>query len=126
MKYTEQQLKSALVRALPEKLTAHHDDCRCLLCSAYLPAEPRPYYVWGKDGDLVTPHEWPAIVGMVEDRLTDVEWDRYDSARHFHLSRKYGFNLAENRLHFMRVFSGQEFRAQALADIGAINVEEEK
>ena len=112
MKYTEQQLKSALVRALPERLEYNVAGDLILWKMAHSP--------------VVTPHEWPAIVQMVEDKLTDVEWDRYDSARHFHLSRKYGFNLAENRLHFMRVFSGQEFRAQALADIGAINVEEEK
>ena len=53
MKYTEEQLKQALVDALPDRLST----------DVYL--ETMEDY-----GSQVTEYEWPAIVGMVEDDLT--------------------------------------------------------
>jgi len=59
MKYTEEQLKRALVEALPDRLST----------DVYLETM-EDYFFWTEKGSQVTEHEWPAIVGMVEDDLT--------------------------------------------------------
>jgi len=61
MKYTEEQLKAALVRALPDKL-------RIRKASQYGQTES---CVWKENDYKVTQYEWPYIVSLVEDGLTD-------------------------------------------------------
>lgn len=101
----EDQLKAALVRALPEKLESHTND------------EALPYYSWreqfdGQTNVFVTPHEWPAIVGMVEDRLTDEQKTDYIRA------------VNKGDFSYRRLtFAKWQTRAAALADIGAITIE---
>jgi hypothetical protein len=53
MNYTEDQLKAALVRALPEKLRTNHEGAHC----------------WIGKLQLVDDEHWPAIVGMVIQQL---------------------------------------------------------
>jgi hypothetical protein len=70
MKHTEEQLKRALVDALPDKLT-YHQFFRIV--------------GWKWENRSVTPHEWPAIVGMIEDRVDGravAQLPRYSSFDH--------------------------------------------
>ena len=110
--YTEDQLKAALVRVLLKKLIED-----------YVAEFDHQGVWWCETGKEVTPHEWPAIVGMVEDGLTkDQQW-------------KYLYALAQPATHPFELYYDEVFnhvtakwpiRAQALADIGAIKVEDGK
>lgn len=110
MNHTEQQIQRALVCALPDKLTGEG-----------------PHY-WHEDGTIkrrVTNEEWPAIVAMVEDGLTDSQQSNYIDALSVPLgvSRRFERNSAED---FKLMTAWWPARAQALADIGAITVKEEQ
>jgi hypothetical protein len=107
MKHTEEQLKRALVDALPDKLT-YHQFFRIV--------------GWKWENRSVTPHEWPAIVGMIEDRLMDEQWHNYrDTVRLITLG---GVRLISQYAK-CDLSAKWQTRAQALADIGAIKVKEE-
>lgn len=109
MKYTEDQLKNALVRALPDSLFIDVD----------YGASNIPRWT---DFQFVTPHEWPAIVGMIEDRLMDEQWHNYrDAVRLITLG---GVRLISQYAK-CDLSAKWQTRAQALADIGAIEVKEE-
>lgn len=107
MNYTEEQLKAALVRALPNELIAIGKPTLCWVNEAW----PYP----------IRKTEWPAIVGMVEDGLTDEQFAKYESARHLCIESKYGHDLTD--IEFARIYNGQEFRKEALADIRAITIQ---
>lgn len=113
MKYTEKQLKDALVRALPDRLTNKTGFGSVM----WHPKEM---------GSLVTDHEWPAIVGMVEDGLTDEQWknqwlDAIAECGGFDMKMPWDYTgvIGVQRLKW-------QTRAQALAEIDAITVEESK
>ncbi len=103
--YTEDQLKAALVRALPKKLEIQ----RCIPSGVH--------YYWihdfkeGKAYNLVTPHEWPAIVWMVEDMLTLEQRVDYSNR----LGKLCGTVME-------KIYAKWPTRAQALAEIGVIKV----
>jgi hypothetical protein len=64
----EEQLKAALVRALPDVLHGS-------LAMELGKTEPVPYKVWWlQDRREVTPYEWEHITHMVEDGLTEEQW----------------------------------------------------
>jgi len=104
MKYTEEQLKAALVRALPDKL-------RIRKASQYGQTES---CVWKENDYKVTQYEWPYIVSLVEDGLTDEQKIAYLGAVAPKEDRK--FYLCSILL------AKWPARAQALADIGAITI----
>jgi hypothetical protein len=106
MKYTEDQLKAALVRALPEHLSN----------DTYTALNDEQIYCWSGMGyATVTPREWPAIVGMVEDELTDKQtWQVED------------WIVENSDAHRAPLTAKWTIRSTALADIGAITVDEQK
>ena len=105
MNPTDDQLKAALVRALPEKLY-------------WPPNRTCPYWI---SGDAVTPHEWPAIVAMVEEGLTeDQKWDERGTVFNICYKQHGG------KCPYPTMFASWQTRALALADIGAIKLEETK
>lgn len=118
MNYTEDQLKAALVRALPDKIKGPWPTCGQMF--------------WIDTNLEVTPHEWPAIVGMVEEGLTELQ-DRYNygvTLAHLVLKEENAyFNEGEETEpnlngfgFFALVTLPWPVRAQALADIGAITI----
>ena len=107
MKYTEEQLQRALVEALPEKIYIRHNAKHCVL----------PPYLWVGEFRSVTPYEWPAIVGMVEETLGVYQMHDY-TQRLAQGSQTYSEGAA------MVCKAKWPIRAQALADIGAITVKE--
>ena len=116
--YTESQLQAALVRALPEKLTHDADFNRF----HWLEGDGK--VVW----PVVTPHEWPAIVGMVEDGLTEFQCGKYGDALqeavNYHcVGVVSGYDHQLKSLAKITCAKWQH-RAAALADIGAITVED--
>lgn len=119
MNYTEEQLKSALVRALPEKLRTTEiidgNGIRALF------KQLRTVHVWVGDGSVVTPHEWPAIVGMVEDGLMDEQiWQVESLVVDYHVAPN-AFPLFSRSEVIKSRRAKWTTRAQALADIGAIS-----
>jgi len=94
----EEQLKEALVRALPHKLANAGN------------------YFWLETYNGVTDHEWTAIVAMVEEKLTQMEWTRYLSAIAL-LAKK--TNQSEIRI-LDYMLATWQVRAQALVNIGVI------
>ena len=101
----ETQLKAALVRALPEKLGMSHYG------NAAWKADR-----WPDHWSIVTPHEWLAIVGMVEDGLTNDQWDEAQAFIRTNICTS--GNYSDNNRLVAR--APWPVRAQALADIGAI------
>jgi len=119
MTYTEDQLKRALARALPEKLWSHE-----YFDHSTQPCRIGTFFKWrSADGtrlvDLVTPHEWASIVGMVEDGLTDDQSLEYRKE----LQDKFPFSLHSPTV---AICAKWKTRAAALAVIGAITVEEKE
>lgn len=106
MKYTEEQLKRALVQALPDYLGLTFHDI--------------PVWLDGNQ-ETVTDREWPTIVGMVENSLNETEMFQYQEKRKL---RSYD---GKGMWHLSSILrhSWQQ-RARILADIGAIKVEEPK
>lgn len=101
MKHTEEQLQAALVRALPEKLGIDGG-------------------AFWKDYSMrnVTPHEWPAIVDLVKDGLTEEQWLEWERAMASLLKSR-----GSTPLTIAIAKAKWQTRAQALTDIGAIKVE---
>jgi len=95
MTYTEEQLKLALIRALPDTIRITPDGC----------ANPNHMYWLHGDCDAVTQHEWPAIVGMAFTKWIE------EGGRDF---AYYSF--------FSPIVSWQQV-ATYLAEIGAIKIE---
>jgi len=108
MKPTEQQLQIALTRALPEQLGVKGST----ICW-------NNEFVWG--GAAVTEHEWPAIVGMVEESLTQIEWMHY--LRHLAMLVR---EPKQSEIQIQQyMLASWQVRAQALTDLGAITIEEQ-
>lgn len=119
MKYTEAQLKRALVEALPEKLTVFVGTGGFGVCG-------RTYFLWkGERGSnrSILNTEWPAIVGMVEDKcfLSDRRIRTMDEDEFF----QYQLRLVELAPLGQSSCAKWQTRAEAFADIGAIEVKEE-
>lgn len=115
MTYTEAQLQAGLARALPGAI-----------CSAPTGSgiRPEPCYYWliGPAREVDDQH-WYAIVGMVEDGLIDVDHFRFRCA----MNRILEYGGAHPSETGRSCLSAKwPIRAQALADIGAITVEETK
>jgi len=109
---TESQLKAALVQALPEKLKSPR--------VIYTPAPTDGNPTWLDSGHWVTPHEWLAVVGMVEERLQDGPFENYvKTLKELYLDKSHEFSSDGS------IVATWEERAQALADIGAITIKEE-
>ena len=120
MNYTEPQLQSALVRALPDKLESDIIRHRAVLSVWWLLPD-------GTGDRPVTPHEWPAIVGMVEDGLTQDETSDQYLAYWTALEQRSKCTNYDLAGEARKVISAKwQTRAAALADIGAIKVEENK
>lgn len=101
MTYTEEQLQSALVLALPKKLYMEFAPC------------------W-KTGGIVRETEWPAIVGMVEDGLTDEQiWQVESLVVDYHVAPN-AFPLFSRSEVIKSRRAKWTIRAQALADIGIL------
>lgn len=104
MKYTDKQLQTALVAALPDRLEIYP-----LTTGAKWKAESA-----SKTGYLVTPHEWSAIVQMVEDGL--VENGNYNST-------EYAVAISQQQMHDPKHFYPTwQQRTQALVSIGILTV----
>ena len=102
----EHPVKAALIRALPDKVIARLP-FSCVGC--------RRTIEWRHENYPVTPHEWPAIVGMVEDKLNEADKEKY--VHHLHKGSN-KINVAAWHCAFAKWMQ----RAQAIADIGAIKV----
>lgn len=111
MTYTKDQLKAALVAALPDKLNA---------------GENSPYWV-SPLFSFVTEHEWLTIVSMVEERLTEESAVRaYVLAVYEILERTYeGFEYAAGEPCYtagLLMTAGWEIRALGLAKVKLITL----
>ena len=72
MKYTEEQLKLALAKALPSEIIHRQTlDERSSVINVYF---------WRHSSARVDENHWPAIVGMIEDKLTNAQCSDYHDA----------------------------------------------
>lgn len=111
----EEQLKRALVRALPDKLGIDTDFHN----AAYWKSQVNEcsYYV--------TPHEWPAIVQLVEDNLTYEQRKKYPALVWRNENVQHLISTLPAEVRAVCIFAKWPVRAQALADIGAIEIKED-
>ena len=103
---SEDKLKFALTKALPETLQFYP-----LTIRAMWKPELKTY-----TGYFVTDYEWPAIVQMVEDKLSFSELEKFTLER-LNICDECGINDESK----VRLFDRWEIRAQALLNIGFIN-----
>lgn len=107
--HTEDQLKTALVKALPYRLWE----------------SPSGVLYWGdvNGGSFVrpTPHEWPRIVQMVEEKLTKKQQQAYEQKLSW-ICGEDSLTDSVNVVWGATLYASWPTRAQALADIGVITI----
>ena len=99
MKYTEEQLKRALVEVLPERI-------------ALTKVRSLAFWIDNDDQPYVTPHEWPAIVGMVEDKLSEDQLICY----------AHKLSVASFALQKQSIVAKWQIRTEALINIGILKL----
>ena len=107
---TEEQLKAALVRELPEIL------------ELITPDFGEMYFQWAVSQVFVTKYEWPRIVQLVEEKLKDEQKGNYTMKLFGYLTTWWDLNELEI---FRLATASWQVRAQSLADIGVITIKEE-